>query len=360
MTTDNDIAHMRAALALASRGLGRVWPNPAVGCVIVDPRGHVVGRGHTQPGGRPHAETEALAMAGEQARGATVYVTLEPCAHHGRTPPCADALIAAAVGRVVIATVDPDPRVAGQGIERLKAAGISVSTGVLEAAANVLNAGFFKRLAQGLPVVTVKLATSLDGLSATIAGDSQWITGPKARARGHLLRAQYDAILIGRRTAEADNPALTCRLPGLEDRSPVRLVLDTDLTLSPDLSVFQTARAVPTWVFTALPQDHPRAQILAALGVEVMAGATRSTPGGLDLREVLRSLGGRGITRVLVEGGQAVTAALLADRLVDRLVWHRASLVIGPVEQLKDALRLKRLESLDLGDDIVETYTIDP
>ena len=213
----DDLGHMRAALALARRGLGRVAPNPAVGCILVRD-GIVVGRGWTQPGGRPHAETEALRRAGAAAAGAVAYVTLEPCAHHGSTPPCADALIAAGVSRVVVAIEDPDPRVAGRGLARLTAAGISVETGVCADEAGRLNAGFLKRIEHGLPLVTLKLATSLDGKIATHAGESQWITGEDARARGHLLRAQTDAIMIGSGTAQIDNPLLTCRLPGLEDR----------------------------------------------------------------------------------------------------------------------------------------------
>ena len=209
-----DLRSMRAALALARRGLGTVWPNPAVGCVIVD-RGRVVGRGWTQPGGRPHGETEALGRAGEAARGATAYVSLEPCCHWGRTPPCTDALIAAGIGRVVVALEDPDPRVAGDGVRRLRAAGLDVETGLCEAEAAEINAGFFCRLRNGRPLVTLKLATSLDGRIATGRGESQWITGPPARERAHALRAAHDAIMVGTGTVLADDPQLTCRLPGL-------------------------------------------------------------------------------------------------------------------------------------------------
>src|SRR5689334_20006331 len=217
-----DLRSMRAALALARRGLGTVWPNPAVGCVIVSD-GRVVGRGWTQPGGRPHGETEALRRAGEAARRATAYVSLEPCCHWGKTPPCVDALIAAGVRRVVVALEDPDPRVAGRGIARLRDAGVEVETGVCTEEAAEINAGFFCRLRLGRPLVTLKLATSLDGRIATRSGESQWITGPPARERSHLLRATHDAILVGTETVIADDPQLTCRLPGLADRSPVRV-----------------------------------------------------------------------------------------------------------------------------------------
>ena len=199
-----DLAHMRAALALARRGLGNTWPNPAVGCVIVN-EGRVVGRGWTQRGGRPHAETEALARAGSAATGATAYVTLEPCSHHGKTPPCAEALIGARIARVVAAVEDPDPRVSGAGIARLRDAGVEVETGLCAEEAAELNAGFFCRVTHGRPLVTLKLATSLDGRIATANGESRWITGPAARERAHLLRATHDAVLVGTGTAFADD-----------------------------------------------------------------------------------------------------------------------------------------------------------
>ena len=259
------------ALALAERGLGAVWPNPAVGCVLVA-GDQVVGRGWTQPGGRPHAESEALARAGAAARGATAYVSLEPCAHHGETPPCTDALIAAGIARVVVALVDPDPRVSGKGIEGLEAAGIAVSTGVRAEDAEDLNRGFLKRVIEGRPLVTLKVATSLDGRIATGGGDSKWITGEAARRRAHLLRAQNDAILVGARTAMLDRPRLTCRLPGLEDRSPIRIVADRRLRLPLTDPLVAEAGDPPTWLFTIQGADS-------------------------------RALGERGLTRVLVEGG---------------------------------------------------------
>src|SRR5438093_45669 len=248
---------MLAALALARRGLGNVWPNPAVGCIIVKD-GRVAGRGWTQPGGRPHAETEALARAGEAARGATAYVSLEPCSHWGRTPPCADALIAAGVRRVVVALEDPDPRVAGSGLARLRAAGIAVETGLGAAAAAEINAGFFQRVRFGRPLVTLKLASSLDGRIATASGESRWITGPPARDHAHLLRATHDAILVGTGTVLADDPQLTCRLPGLARRSPVRVVIDRHLRIPPSARLIAEARQVPTWVVTFGSADSGR------------------------------------------------------------------------------------------------------
>jgi len=223
---------MRAALALARRSLGRTWPNPAVGCVIMrDSR--VIARGRTQEGGRPHAEADAIAHARESLKGATVYVTLEPCSHHGRTPPCADALVAAGVARVVSALEDPDPRVKGQGHARLKAAGIAVEVGEGAAQAAEINAGFLLRVREGRPLFHLKLASSLDGRIATASGESKWITGEAARADGQRLRATHDAILIGAATAVADDPELTCRLPGLAGRSPIRIVLDSKARLAP-------------------------------------------------------------------------------------------------------------------------------
>src|ERR1700720_3115378 len=252
-----DLWAMRTALALARRGLGTVWPNPAVGCVIVG-NARVVGRGWTQPGGRPHGETEALRRAGEAAGGASAYVSLEPCCHWGRTPPCTDALIAAGVRRVVVALEDPDPRVAGEGLRRLRAAGLDVEAGLCATEAAEINAGFLSRLRFGRPLVTLKLATSLDGRIATASGESRWITGAPARERAHLLRATHDAILVGTDTVIADNPELTCRLPGLAGHSPVRVALDRQLRIPLDAHLVAEAPAVPTWVLTLASADESR------------------------------------------------------------------------------------------------------
>jgi diaminohydroxyphosphoribosylaminopyrimidine deaminase/5-amino-6-(5-phosphoribosylamino)uracil reductase len=355
---------MRAALGLARRGLGNAWPNPAVGCVIVK-HGRVVGRGWTQPGGRPHAEAEALARAGNAAQGATAYVSLEPCSHQGRGPPCADALIAAGIARVVAALEDPDPRVAGSGFVRLREAGIAVDIGLRATEAEELNGGFLCRVMQGRPLVTLKLATSLDGRIATASGESRWITGPAARERAHLLRATHDAVLVGSGTALADDPQLTCRLPGLERRSPVRIVIDRTLRLPATLELFTRAREAPTWLVTSAAADKTVVLARARLGVEVLALETDET-GGIDLDAMLRALGDKGLTRLLVEGGGTIAAALLRAGLVDRLVWMRAPIAIGGdgiaalaalgLNALADAPRFALIASEIAGDDLIETY----
>ncbi len=355
---------MRAALALARRGLGNVWPNPAVGCVIAGDA-KIVGRGWTQPGGRPHAETEALARAGAAAHGATAYVTLEPCCHHGRTPPCADALIAAGVRRVVAALEDPDPRVAGAGLARLRAAGIQVEAGLCAAEAGEINAGFFQRVRLGRPLVTLKLASSLDGRIATASGESRWITGPMARQRAHLLRATHDAILVGTGTVIADDPQLTCRLPGLGERSPVRVALDRRLRIPPGARLIAEARHTPTWVVTLNSADPARQQALRDAGVEIIA-AEPDAAGHIDLAQALGLLGARGLTRLLVEGGGHLAAALLRAGPVDRLVWLHAPLLLGGdampaiaalgLDALADAPAFERLSTETVGDDVLSTF----
>ncbi|HSV30358.1 MAG TPA: bifunctional diaminohydroxyphosphoribosylaminopyrimidine deaminase/5-amino-6-(5-phosphoribosylamino)uracil reductase RibD, partial [Candidatus Omnitrophota bacterium] len=345
-------------------GLGTVWPNPAVGCVIVKD-GRVVGRGWTQPGGRPHAETEALAMAGEAARGATAYVTLEPCSHHGKTPPCAEALISAGVTRVVSAAQDPDPRVSGQGLEMLRAAGIAVTTGICEAEAEELNAGFFLKVREGRPLVTLKLATTLDGRIATHGGESKWITGDAARAAGHLLRAENDVILVGSGTVLADDPELTCRLPGLGERSPVRVVVDGRLRLPLTSRLVATANEVPTWVVTLEGNDDERVEAYQDAGVdiiEVEQGADHS----VDPAALMTALGESGVTRVLVEGGSHLAAALLRAGLIDRMVWFRSPRLIGGdglpaaqafgIDHLSQTPRFARVETCPVGDDVMEIY----
>ncbi len=318
---------MTAALALARRGLGSVWPNPAVGCVILCD-GVVAGRGWTQPGGRPHAETEALGRAGAAARGATAYVSLEPCNHHGKTPPCSEALIAAGIRRCVVACEDPDPRVSGSGVARLRAAGIAVETGVLANEARALNQGFFLRVEHRRPLVTLKLATSLDGRIATHTGHSQWITGATARAWGHGLRASHDAILIGNGTAQADDPELTCRLPGLARRSPVRVVADSHLSLSLTSKLARGARDIPLWIACRSDADRARIAAFGACGAELLT-IDSGAPGTIGAPALLAALADRGITRVLVEGGSRLAGSLLRDRLVDRLEWFRAPRLIG-------------------------------
>lgn len=354
---------MAVALGLARRGLGRVWPNPSVGCVIVKD-GRVVGRGWTQPGGRPHAETEALRRAGAAARGATVYISLEPCAHHGKTPPCADALIDAGVARAVVAIEDPFRRVAGRGLERMRSAGIDVVTGVGHDAAAALNAGFFMRIGDARPLFTLKTASTLDGRIATHTGESQWITGAPARARGHALRASADAVMVGVGTALADDPRLDCRLPGLADRSPVRIVVDSRARLPLTSRLVRMARETPTWLLTLAGQDA-RHRAFADAGVEVIEVAP-DADGNLDLEVGAGALGDRGLTRVLVEGGGRLAAGLLRAGLVDRLVWFRAPRLIGGdglpateafgVDRLDQTPAFRRIAVVEVGDDVMETY----
>jgi diaminohydroxyphosphoribosylaminopyrimidine deaminase/5-amino-6-(5-phosphoribosylamino)uracil reductase len=357
-----DLHHMRHALVLAARGLGDVAPNPAVGCVIVKDD-VVIGRGRTARGGRPHAETRALAEAGEAARGATVYVTLEPCSHHGHTPPCAKALIDAGVARVVVAVSDPDQRVNGEGIAWLRLAGVEVTTGVCEREAAELNAGFFLKVREHRPLVTLKIAQSLDGKIATATGESQWITGETARAYGHLLRARHDAILIGAGTALADDPMLTCRLPGMEDRSPVRVVLDSRCRLPQWSRLAQTAANIPTLVYTTVEEG---CGALSVCGVEVIPVA-KDVAGRPDLAAVLADLGSRGITRLLVEGGASVHAGFLNRGFADRLEVFSAPMLLGAAGlnaidalsalQLAEAPQFRMAALRPLGADLLVSYT---
>jgi diaminohydroxyphosphoribosylaminopyrimidine deaminase/5-amino-6-(5-phosphoribosylamino)uracil reductase len=364
-----DRRFMQAALALARRGLGNVWPNPSVGCVIVKD-GIVVGRGWTQPGGRPHAETEALARAGAAAHGATVYVSLEPCSHTGQTGPCADALAKAGVARVVAAMVDPDPRVSGRGLARMREAGISVESGLMGDAAAALNRGFLMRIAQGRPMVTLKLAATLDGRIAAHNGDSQWITAEDARAFAHGLRASHDAVAIGSGTAATDDPHLTCRLPGLPLRPPVRIVFDSRLQLPLTRQLIATARAVPTWIVTldetAEESAVERAEALRDLGVELITTSTGQS-GRISIAGALRALGEAGLTRLMVEGGGKVAASFLAEGLVDELALFRGPSIIGGdgipaiaglgIDKVADAPRFKLVDSRPLGVDTFEAYS---
>jgi diaminohydroxyphosphoribosylaminopyrimidine deaminase/5-amino-6-(5-phosphoribosylamino)uracil reductase len=326
MRASADQAHMTAALRLAERGLGDTWPNPTVGCVLVKD-GYVVGRGVTHSGGRPHAEQVALERAGAAAKGATAYVTLEPCSHQGKTPPCAHALINAGVARVVVGATDPDPRVLGNGIKLLRMAGVQVvERGPWEAEAVRLNAGFFRAVSDKRPLICLKTATGLDGRIAMASGESQWITGPAARRAVHMLRARYDGILVGSETALADDPDLTCRMDGYTGRPKVRVVLDRRLRLPAASRLATTAKDIPTWVITA-PQNASGGNDLRALGVDVIVA-----PGENDavfMEAALQVLAQRGLTRLLVEGGGQVAAALLNANLVDELAWFRAGKIMG-------------------------------
>ena len=323
-----DQRFMALALALGRRGHGRSWPNPAVGAVVVKD-GVIVGRGWTQPGGRPHAEPEALSRAGEAARGATLYVTLEPCSHIGKSPPCADAIIAAGIARVVSAIEDPNPEVAGQGHAKLRAAGISVDIGLAAAEAAHDHAGHFRRIRDKRPHVILKLAVSSDDKIGAAGRKPVAISGEAAKARVHLLRAQSDAILVGIGTVLADDPLLTCRLPGMEARSPVRVVLDRSLRIPGASRLIHSARETPLWVMTSNISEAPAAMKLGAAGAQVIRVATTSTPPRLDLPGVLHALAGKGITRLLVEGGARVASSFVASGLVDEVWLLRGAEAVG-------------------------------
>ena len=318
-------AHMMSiALMMARRGLGQTAPNPSVGAVIVDETsGEVIARAVTAAGGRPHAETLAIAKAGVRARGATLYVTLEPCSHHGQTGPCADAIIAVGIARVVVATEDPDPRVAGRGLDRLRAAGIEVVRGAGAAEARWITRGHIVRVTERRPFVTLKMALGADGkVPRGTDGAPQWITGEIARAHGQLLRARHDAILVGAGTVGDDDPQLTCRLPGLTKRSPVRVVLSRDLSISASCKLAKTARCVPVWLMCGPGADPARRASFEAQGCEVMT--VGEVGGRLWLPSVMEALVARGMTRVLVEGGATIWRAFANASLVDEVALFMA------------------------------------
>lgn len=367
--SDNEL--MLIALSLAGRGLGTTMPNPTVGCVLfrpdLGPAGRVVGRGWTQPGGRPHAETEALERAGELARGATAYVTLEPCAHHGKTPPCATALIDAGVARVVVAVPDPDPRVNGGGIRMLERAGIEVVLGVCAQEGATVLAGYLTRVTKKRPLVTLKTATSLDGKIALHNGRSKWITGELARARAHLLRAHHDGIIVGAGTVAADDPELTCRLPGLEVQSPVRIIADGRLRSPLTCKLVATAGKIPTWIIAMESTMADRKRAFFDLGVKVIEVGPDDS-GNPDVLQALGQLADQGLQSILLEGGGRLASAFLQAGCVDRVAWFRAPKIIGgdgtPVagalglHDLAEAPRFRRLGLEEVGDDILETYVV--
>jgi diaminohydroxyphosphoribosylaminopyrimidine deaminase/5-amino-6-(5-phosphoribosylamino)uracil reductase len=344
VTQNDDNRFMALALSLGRRGLGKTWPNPAVGAVIVKD-GVIVGRGWTQPGGRPHAEVEALRRAGEAARGATLYVTLEPCSHHGKTPPCADAVIAAGITRVVSALEDPNPEVAGQGHARLRAAGIIVDVGVGAEEARHDQAGHIRRMRSGRPHVMLKLAISADGKAGAAGRKPVAITGEAVRERVHLLRAHSDAIMVGIGTVLADDPMLTCRLPGMAKDSPVRVVADSMLRLPVKSRLVRSAYETPVWALTGLAAPQQAELILLPLGVEVMR-SPQST-GRLSLKDGLEFLAAKGITRLMVEGGPTLAAAFIAADLVDEAVLFHSPTIVGP--HGIDALASRAMEALTQG-----------
>jgi diaminohydroxyphosphoribosylaminopyrimidine deaminase/5-amino-6-(5-phosphoribosylamino)uracil reductase len=355
---------MALALELGRRGLGRTWPNPAVGAVAVALGGQLVGRGWTQAGGRPHAETEALRRAGAAARGATLYVSLEPCCHHGKTPPCTDAIIAAGIVRVVAPLEDPNPKVAGHGFARLRAGGIAVDVGVGAAEARRAHAGHLCRMRDGRPHVTLKLAVSADAKAGLAGRRPAAITGEIARERVQLMRAMNDAVLTGIGSVHADDPNLNCRLNGMIGRSPVRVVLDSGLTLPLGSRLAATARQIPVWVMAAAGAREAAEEALRGRGVEVFR--TKPGEGGLDLTAVVRLLAERGITRLMVEAGPRVAASFVKADLVDAAVLFRGPDTIGAdgidaleglkLEALTQSPRLKSLGVEGLGRDTVEIF----
>ena len=332
----DDFKYMKIALRLGQRGLGSTWPNPSVGCVIVrsdTDKKIIIGRGTTQNGGFPHAENQAINQAisvygKDSLIGSTAYVSLEPCCHYGKTPPCVNLLIESGLRRVVIGCVDPDPRVSGMGIELLKKSGVEVVSGILEHESESLNAGFFNKVRSGRPLVTLKMATTVDGKIATKTGESKWITGALAREKVHIMRSQYDAIAIGINTVLQDNPKLTCRLPGLENRSPVRVVFDSSLKIDINSDILKTASSYKTWIITSENHDLSVINKFEEYGVEIISVALDGE-GHIDLYLALAALAKRGITRLMVEGGATLSTSFLRSNLVDLLAWFRAPSLIG-------------------------------
>jgi len=360
-----DQRFMQLALTLGRRGQGCTWPNPAVGAVVVKD-GVIVGRGWTQAGGRPHAEPEALKRAGEAARGATLYVTLEPCSHVGKSPPCVDAVIAAEIARVVSALEDTNPEVAGQGHAKLRAAGIMVDVGLGAAEAARDHAGHFRRVRDKRPYVILKLAVSADDKIGAAGRKPVAITGEAAKTRVHLLRAQCDAVLVGIGTVLADDPLLTCRLPGMEARSPVRVVLDRALRTPGTSRLVHSARQTPLWVMTSDLAEAPAAMKLGAAGAQVLRVAAAATPPGLDLPAVLRALSDKGIAKLMVEGGARVASSFVATGLVDEVWLLRGPEAIGadgipaldalPLSALTGSPAFKTRASEALGKDTLTVY----
>jgi diaminohydroxyphosphoribosylaminopyrimidine deaminase/5-amino-6-(5-phosphoribosylamino)uracil reductase len=361
----SDITPMRAALALARRGLGETAPNPSVGCVIVR-NDHVVGRGRTATGGRPHAEVVALAAAGEAARGATAYVTLEPCNHTGKTGPCTEALIAAGIARVVVGATDPNPAVNGAGIARLRAAGIEVATGIMAPECQAVIAGFAMVMGHRRPLTRLKLASTLDGKIATATGASQWLTGAPARRAAHAMRGRHDAVMVGVGTVLADDPELTCRIDGFRTAPLVRIIVDSHLR-TPLMSKLLRgiSPAAPVWFLHRDGADKARRTAMEGAGARLFE--MPASAAGVDLPAAMRALAQAGLTRILVEGGGTLAAALLRAQLVDRLAWFHAPCIIGGdgwpaaagfgVTTLDSMPRFRPLAQERWGDDMLSTYT---
>lgn len=355
-----DEAFMTAALAYGRRHMGQAAPNPSVGAIVVNADGIVVARGVTAKGGRPHAETEALKVAGDAAEGATLYVTLEPCAHHSKTPPCANAVIAAKVARVVVAVEDPNPDVRGKGNTMVRAAGIDVDVGVGAEAALIDHAGHFRRMRDGRPHIILKIAVSADGKTGLEGRKPAKISGPGSMAEAHMLRATSDAILVGSGTVLADNPRLDCRLPGMADRSPIRVVLDGALRIPLESHLVRTARELPLIVIAAENAPADKEEVLKSAGAEIIRVECKSG-GKPNLKDAMAELGSRGITRLLIEGGPMLSASLLQDDLVDEAVVVRAPVTLGagaidaleglPLDALLQSPKLRVIEERTLGPD---------
>ncbi len=365
MKEDKDNLHMGRALELARKGLGDTSPNPAVGCVIVKD-GEVVGMGYHQVAGGPHAEVIALGQAGALARGADIYLTLEPCSHHGRTPPCVDALIDAGVSRVVIAMEDPNPEVAGEGIKKLKDAGIKTLLGVGKDHAERLNEGFSLSIVKKRAFVHLKLASTLDGSIATSTGDSRWVSCEESRFLVHHLRQRCAAVMVGAGTASCDDPKLTVRLPGEEEVETLRLIIDKDLTLSTDLWIFGKERAASTVVFASREVDKKRVKVFTETGAKVVLVPPHEVT-GLDLEVVLKEVYALGKMEILLEGGSKVAKSFFDAHLIDRLHLFFAPKLLGGVgiplfagegfERMGMATAIDDLETMNVGSDIYITGT---
>lgn len=352
---------MRECLALAQSRLGFSSPNPAVGCVIVRD-GKVVGRGATAPGGRPHAEPQAIAKAGELARGAAAYISFEPCAHYGATPPCAQALAAAGVARAVIGCLDPYPPVRGRGVAILNAAGIATTVGVLENECRRLNEGFIARVTRGRPFVILKLAMSLDGRIAAASGNSRWISSEESRRLVHKWRGEADAVMVGAATVLADNPRLTCRIEG--GRDPVRVILDRRLRSPAGARIFHQRSSAPTMLVTSASKVG---RVKQRYGSRVEAIAASLDEDGIALVEVMREFARRGWSKVLIEGGAKLAGAALRSRIVDRVAFFLAPIVIGCglpsvegllAQNVRDAIKLSNFSALRVGSDWLVEATV--
>jgi diaminohydroxyphosphoribosylaminopyrimidine deaminase/5-amino-6-(5-phosphoribosylamino)uracil reductase len=358
----SDTRFLSLALSLGRRGMGRTWPNPSVGCVIVK-NNQIIGRGTTADGGRPHAEVVALGQAGENAHGATAYVTLEPCAHAGKSPPCSDALIKSGIARVVAAVSDHDPRVDGKGFSALKAAGIDVVTGVMADEATRDHSGFFLSLSEKRPFVTLKMATSFDGRIATVNGQSKWITDVPARRLVHVMRSRHDAVMVGGGTARLDDPSLNVRNLGI-DHQPVRVVVSRNLDLPDNSILARTAQQTPLWICHG--QDAKSAQIQKWQNVGAKLIACDSKDGMLNLNDAMAGLTSLGLTRIFCEGGGALAASLIKSDLVDALIGFGAGVLIGSegqpcigalgLDDLKSAKRWDLEDLQKLGPDIIHKW----